>query len=282
MTAQPSDGEILREVRAQLARAAAATEKYEALSERHGAHEKLVTAAFVEGRTALQRRFYELFPPSHLLAKAQKGALRGLKSPSADKRRKAAAVLEKQARDEIGMEEQLFFRDPRTVEALLEATADPDAKVAESAAKVLGDIIHRFDYRPKDLFERVRALHEDAPPAVRREIAIALARYDDARKWPLLLDAFSEKRLPELGRRRLTWVLRGQPLVPVEVARKLAERLLAMLQAEKSAELKAMIVKTLGEIGDRDTAAALEKAKVSGVRPERLAEAVAAMVRRPG
>lgn len=273
-----SDDAVIRQVEELLERSLAAESSYERLRARYRAHEMLVTEAFLAGRVSLQRVFFELFPPSPALAERLEGSLAALRSRDVERRRTAAARLEKESRREKGMDDQMWLRDPRTVERLLEAAGDSDAEVQERAIHCLGGIVQGYDYPSREVLERLLSLHDEAEPNARREIAMALTTYDDPRKWPVLVDALSRPRLDELSRRRLSWAVQSQTgSMPREVARQLAARLLALLQAEKKAQLKTILLQALGAVGDAEIAAEVRKLKLQGVRPELREEVLRAM-----
>jgi hypothetical protein len=158
------------------------------------ARDILLDNGFINNKdSVLQKKFFDLFPPSKELENELAGSLKQLFDKDEAVRKKASIYIEKQPRKSMNGYLKLWLKDPRTIDILCKAIDDKNLDVQENVILALGTIADRYDYVDLEVYKKIIRKYDTANDKLKVSIAQSVGKYPTNEKWNVILNAFDIK-----------------------------------------------------------------------------------------
>jgi len=227
------------------------------------ARDILLNSGFIDNKNVeLQNAFYDIFPPSKEFLKEVNSSFKNLFSDDVSIRRKTSSYLEKQPRKSMNGYLQLWLKDPRTIDLLLKALDDNDAKVLENIILCLGNIADRYNYNDLNIYHKLVDLYDKVSDNLKITIAQSIGSFHIKDKWDIILKTLNMTSTGKTYEILGTVVFSHGEDMPIDMKVKFCSLFMnALLKENKISDVTYSILRALEVIGNETTINDLKKIK---------------------
>ena len=196
--------------------------------------------------------YTRFFPASPELERELVGSLSNLFDDDLKVKRKAAAYIETQARNDWTTKRRNWLADPRTIERLIAALNDDDETLVKDVVLALGSISQRFEYLDCRATEALCDLYEKSGDALKIVITSSLPQYNTPQVWSLIqqtLDCLPSKEAIFAVGKAITYYAE---IMEDDIKEKFVPLLLLALRAEKNIDAKEAVLNALANMKVED------------------------------
>jgi len=190
-------------------------------------------------------QFTKLFPASKELEKELKGSLADLSDDNPSSRKKAADYIERQARNDWTTKRRDWLADPRTMDYLIRALADNEAKVVEDVVLAIGSICQRFEYLDCRAHDALCDLYVKSDDRLKITIASSLPQFNTAKSWALIQNTLNCSPSKEAVYAVAQAAGYYAYIMPEDIKDRFVNEFLTVLKVEKDFEAKEAVLETL-------------------------------------